>query len=140
MKSLYIIDGHALCYRAYFAFIRNPLINSSGQNTSAIYGFARMVLQLIRDREPDHVAVAFDPPERTFRFDIFSEYKATREKMPDDLRSQIEEIKQLVRILDIPVLVVDGFEADDVLGTVARTYGKEFEVYLVTGDKDAYQL
>jgi DNA polymerase-1 len=140
MKSFYVIDGHALCYRAYFAFIKNPLINSSGQNTSAIFGFARMVLQLISERQPDLIAVAFDPPGRSFRFDMYQEYKANRQKMPDDLRSQIEEIKELVKILGIPVLMSEGFEADDVLGTIAENYKSNYEIFLVTGDKDAYQL
>lgn len=140
MKSFYIIDGHALCYRAYYAFIRNPLINSSGQNTSAIYGFARMVLQLIKENQPDYIAVAFDPPGRSFRFEMYDQYKANRQKMPDDLRTQIEEIKQLVSVLGIPALIADKYEADDVLGTLADRFGREYEVYLVTGDKDAYQL
>ncbi len=140
MKSFYIIDGHALCYRAYYAFIRNPLVNSSGQNTSAIFGFSRMLLQLIKDRAPDYIAVAFDPPGKSFRFSLYEEYKANRQKMPDDLRSQIEEIKQLVVVLGIPVIIADNYEADDVLGTLAEQYGREYDLYLVTGDKDAYQL
>ncbi|HRX16466.1 MAG TPA: DNA polymerase I [Spirochaetota bacterium] len=140
MKTLYVIDGHALCYRAYYAFINNPLTNSSGQNTSAIYGFARMVLQLIREQNPDYLAVAFDPPGKTFRFDMFADYKANRQKMPDDLRSQIEEIKNMVTVFDFPVLIQEGFEADDILGSVAQQYSDECQVYLVTGDKDAYQL
>ncbi len=140
-KTLYIIDGHALCYRAYFAFIRNPLTNSKGQNTSAIYGFARMLYRLIADQKPDYLAVAFDPPGRSFRFDLYEEYKANREKMPDDLRSQIDEIKRMVRSLDITTLELDGYEADDIMGTMAEKFaGKDLDVVLVTGDKDAYQL
>lgn len=140
MKTFYIIDGHALCYRAYYAFIKNPLTNSEGQNTSAIFGFAKMVLQLIREQNPDYIAVAFDPPGRSFRFEMYEEYKANRKKMPDDLRSQIDEIKAMVGMLDIPSVMVEGFEADDVLGTLAKKYSSDFDVYLVTGDKDAYQL
>lgn len=140
-KKLFIIDGHALCYRAYFAFIRNPLVNSSGQNTSAIFGFSRMILTLIRDQNPDYFAIAFDPPVKSFRFNLYEEYKANRQKMPPDLKTQIEEIKNLVREIGIPVIESSDFEADDVLGTVAEKYSSpEVDVYLVTGDKDAYQL
>ncbi len=140
-KKLFIIDGHALCYRAYFAFIRNPLINSNGQNTSAIFGFARMLLKLIKEQSPDYLAVAFDPPVKSFRFRLYEEYKANRQKMPDDMRSQVEEIKTMVKTLGLPLLMFDEFEADDILGTVAEKYSsKNVEVYLVTGDKDAYQL
>ncbi|OHD63313.1 MAG: DNA polymerase I [Spirochaetes bacterium RBG_13_51_14] len=140
-KRLFIIDGHALCYRAYYAFIRNPLVNSDGQNTSAIFGFARMLLKLIADQKPDYLAVAFDPPRKSFRFALYPEYKANRQKMPDDLRSQIEEIKRMIEVLGITRIEEADFEADDVLGTVAKRYGsRDLEVMLVTGDKDAYQL
>ncbi len=140
-RKLFIVDGHALCYRAYYAFISNPLVNSRGQNTSAIFGFARMLLKLVEEHSPDYLAVAFDPPKKSFRFGLYPEYKANRQKMPDDLRSQIEEIKEMVTTLGIARLEVEGFEADDILGTASRAFaGKGTEVYLVTGDKDAYQL
>ncbi|HOO71493.1 MAG TPA: DNA polymerase I [Spirochaetota bacterium] len=140
-KKLYIIDGHALCYRAYYAFIRNPLTNSKGQNTSAIFGFARMLYRLVADQKPDFLAVAFDPPKKSFRFRMYSEYKANRQKMPDDLRSQIDEIKNMVAVLGIARLELDDYEADDILGTMAEKFAsKSMEVVLVTGDKDAYQL
>ena len=140
-KTLYIIDGHALCYRAYYAFIRNPLLNSKGQNTSAIFGFARMLYRLIIDRKPDYLAVAFDPPKKSFRFEMYPEYKANRQKMPDDLRSQIDEIKRMVEALGLTRIELGDYEADDVLGTMAEKFGsKTLEVMLVTGDKDAYQL
>jgi DNA polymerase-1 len=140
-KRLFIIDGHALCYRGYYAFIRNPLVNSDGQNTSAIFGFARMLLRLIADQKPDYLVVAFDPPKKSFRFAMYPEYKANREKMPDDLRSQIEEIKKMIETLGIPRIEEADFEADDVLGTMAKKYASgDVEVMLVTGDKDAYQL
>lgn len=140
-KKLFVLDGHAMCYRAYYAFIKNPLINSSGQNTSAIFGFARMLLKLINEQSPDYLAVAFDPPVKSFRFRLYTEYKANRQKMPDDLRSQITEIKNMVATLNIPILESDDYEADDILGTVAEKCPSEkLEVYLVTGDKDAYQL
>ena len=140
-KKIFVIDGHALCYRAYYAFINNPLKNSKGQNTSAIYGFARMLFKLINDQKPDYLIVAFDPPKKSFRFDLFPEYKAKRQKMPEDLRPQIEEIKHMLSVLGILRLEHGDYEADDVLGTIAATYAAgDTEVMLVTGDKDAYQL
>ncbi len=140
-KRLFVIDGHALCYRAYFAFIKNPLTNSKGQNTSAIFGFARMLFRLVADQKPDYLVVAFDPPKKSFRFALYPEYKANREKMPDDLRSQIEEIKLMVETLGIKRIEEADYEADDVLGSIARAHAsKNLEVVLVTGDKDAYQL
>ncbi|MGL4370495.1 MAG: 5'-3' exonuclease, partial [Spirochaetota bacterium] len=138
MKKFYIVDGHALCYRAYFAFINNPLTNSKGQNTSAIFGFSRMLLKLIQDQKPDYLAVAFDPPKKSFRFQLYDQYKANRAKMPDELRSQIEEIKELVGVLGIPAIIRDGWEADDVIGSCAvRFASDECAVVIVTGDKDA---
>ncbi len=140
-KKLFILDGHALCYRAYFAFIKNPLKNSAGQNTSAIFGFSRMLFKLIKEQNPDYLAVAFDPPQKSFRFRLYEEYKANRQKMPDDMRSQIGEIKRMVETLGITILEHADYEADDVLGTVAEKFSSDdVEVYLVTGDKDAYQL
>ncbi|MBN2040814.1 MAG: DNA polymerase I [Spirochaetes bacterium] len=140
-NKLFVIDGHALCYRAYYAFINNPLKNSKGQNTSAIFGFARMLLKLINDQNPDYLVVAFDPPGKSFRFDLYPEYKAKRQKMPDDLRPQIEEIKNMLSVLGIQKLEHENYEADDILGTIAAKYGSDtLEIMLVTGDKDAYQL
>ena len=140
-EKCFVIDGHALCYRAYFAFINNPLKNSKGQNTSAIFGFFRMFLKLICEQKPNYLAIAFDPPCKSFRFNLFSDYKANRQKMPDDLRSQIEEIKNLVKTLGIVEIIENDYEADDVLGSIAKKYASDkVEVVLVTGDKDAYQL
>jgi len=140
-EKIFVIDGHALCYRAYYAMIRNPLINSKGMNTSAIFGFARMLFRLIYDQKPDYLLVAFDPPVKSFRFNLYSEYKANRQKMPDDLKWQIDEIKNLVDIMGIIRLEDNNFEADDLLGSIAKQFGKgNKEVILVTGDKDAYQL
>ena len=140
-KKLFVIDGHALCYRAYYAFINNPLRNSKGQNTSAIFGFARMLFKLIEDQKPDYLITAFDPPKKSFRFRLFPEYKAKRQKMPDDLRPQIEEIKNMLSELGIKRIEHEDYEADDVLGTIASKYSSgDIEVVLVTGDKDAYQL
>ncbi len=140
-KRLFVVDGHALCYRAYFAFIRSPLVNSRGQNTSAIFGFARMLLRLIEDQNPDYLVVAFDPPRKSFRFSLYPQYKANREKMPDELKSQIEEIKHMLSVLGIKKVEEADYEADDVLGTIADKYAsRQLDVVLVTGDKDAYQL
>ena len=140
-KRLFVIDGHALCYRAYYAFINNPLKNSKGQNTSAIFGFARMLLKLINDQSPDYLVVAFDPPKKSFRFELYPEYKAKRQKMPEDLRPQIEEIKNMLSVIGIQKIEHEDFEADDILGTIAVKYASDkLEVMLVTGDKDAYQL
>ncbi|MCX8125198.1 MAG: DNA polymerase I [Spirochaetes bacterium] len=139
-KTLFVVDGHALCYRAYFALQRNPLINSKGQNVSAIYGFFRMLLRLLQTQKPDYTIVAFDPPKKSFRFEMYPEYKAQRAKMPDDLRSQIEEIKEMLKEMGFTVVIMDNYEADDVLGSVASQYSGKYKVVLVTGDKDAYQL
>jgi DNA polymerase-1 len=139
-KTLFVVDGHALCYRAYFALQRNPLTNSKGQNVSAIYGFFRMLLRLLQTQKPDYTIIAFDPPKKSFRFSIYPEYKAQRAKMPDDLRSQIEEIKAMLQEMGFTVVIMDDYEADDVLGSIARQYSDTFKVVLVTGDKDAYQL
>lgn len=140
-KRLFAIDGHALSYRAYYAFIKNPLTNSKGQNISAIFGFARMLIKLIREEKPDYLVVAFDPPGKTFRFEMFADYKANRLKMPDDLRPQIEEIKRMVAEIGIAVIESPNHEADDVLGSIAKKYSSAaLKVILVTSDKDAYQL
>ena len=140
-KTLFVIDGHALCYRAYYAFIKSQLKNPENQDVSAIFGFARMLYRLIEEQDPDYLAVAFDPPVKSFRFDLYSEYKANRQKMPGELRSQIEEIKRMVDILGITRIEDNNYEADDVLGTMAKKFAsEECDVVLVTGDKDAYQL
>ncbi len=140
-KKLFVIDGHALCYRAYYAFIKNPLINSQGQNTSAIYGFARMLYRLLQDQKPDYLVVAFDPPKKSFRFTLYPDYKANREKMPDDLRGQIDEIKNMMDVLGIKRIEDGDHEADDILGSIAEQIADDdLEVVLVTGDKDALQL
>jgi DNA polymerase-1 len=140
-NPLYVIDGHALAYRAYFAFVRNPLYTADGRNVSAIFGFSRMLLKLIQESKPAYLAVAFDPPRPSFRFKIYDQYKANRDKMPDELRTQVQEIRALVDELGIPRLENDEVEADDILGSMAQSFAdREHPVYLVTGDKDAYQL
>jgi DNA polymerase-1 len=136
---LYIVDGTAFVFRSYFA-IKN-LRDSSGRPTNAVFGFARVLLKLLREEEPTYIAMTFDAPGKTFRDDIYPEYKANRDKTPDDLISQFALIDTLVEAFDIPVLRIPGVEADDVMGTLARQAEAEgLEAVLVTGDKDLLQL
>lgn len=137
--KLYLIDGSAFAYRAFFAI--RGLTNSKGQPTNAVYGFARMLLKLLREHDPSHIAVIFDAPGKTFRDDLYAEYKATRQATPDDLKSQIPLIHELVQAFDIHLVVEPGVEADDVMGTLAkRATAHGMEAVLVTGDKDMLQL
>jgi DNA polymerase-1 len=140
-RRVFLVDGTALAYRSYFAFIRNPLINSRGENTSGVFGFTSALLRLLEKESPEVLAVVFDPPTPTFRHEKFAEYKATREKMPEEMRGQIAVMKEVADALGIPVLEVDRYEADDVIGTLARRAAAEgADVYLVTPDKDFLQL
>ena len=140
-KRLFLLDGSALVYRAFFAFQRNPLINSKGENTSAVFGFLLSLFQIIDEEKPDYIAAIFDTPEPTFRHKLYPEYKATREKMPDEMREQLPRLKQVIQTLNIRFLEMPGFEADDVMGTLAKTAeAANINVYLVTGDKDFMQL
>ncbi len=139
-ERLYLLDGMALAYRAYFAFIGRPLINSKGLNTSAVYGFATALMKILSEK-PDHVAVVFDTPQPTFRHKLYPEYKATRQKMPEDMAYQLDKLKEVVRAFNTPSIELPGYEADDVIGTLARRAEKEgVFTYLVTGDKDFMQL
>jgi len=138
---LYLIDAMALAYRAYFALIRQPLINSKGQNTSAVYGFVTFLNRILTQEFPDHIAVVFDTAKPTFRHKEYKEYKATRQKMPEDMITQIPIIKDIVRAYNIPVIEMDGFEADDIIGTLAKQAEREDAVtFLVSPDKDFMQL
>jgi DNA polymerase I len=140
-KRLFLLDGTALAYRAHFAFIRNPLVNSKGIPTSGSFGFTNTLLKILRDEKPDYIAAAFDTSAPTFRHRAYTEYKATREKMPDDLAAEMPVIRDLVRAFRIPVLESPGFEADDVMGTVAVAAAERgADVFLVTGDKDMTQI
>ncbi|MGA1545023.1 MAG: DNA polymerase I [Saprospiraceae bacterium] len=140
-KKLYLLDGHALVYRAHFAFIARPLINSKGLNTSAINGFTRTLWDLIQKEKPSHIAVAFDPSGPTFRHEQYSLYKANREEQPDDIKKAFPYIKQIVEAFNIPIVTVNNYEADDVIGTLAKQAEKEgYKVYMVTPDKDYAQL
>lgn len=141
MKKLYLLDAYALIYRAYYALIRAPRINSKGQNTSAIYGFVNTLEEILRKENPDYIAVAFDPAGKTFRHEAYAEYKAQREATPEDIKASVPIIKDIIRAYNIPILEVAGFEADDVIGTVAKMGEKAgLEVRMVTPDKDYAQL
>jgi len=140
-KRLFVLDGTALLYRAHFAMINNPLMASTGQVTSGIFGFINSLIRLMREELPDHLVIVFDDREKTFRHHIYTEYKATREKMPDELVSQIEPLDRVLEALKVPVLRIPGYEADDVMGTLAtQAEAKGWDTYLVTGDKDMMQL
>ena len=141
MKTLLLIDAYAMIYRAYYAFIRAPRMNSRGENTSAIFGFVVTFEDLLRRLKPSHIAVAFDPAGPTFRHEAFEQYKAQRQETPEDIRWAVPRIKQILQAMNVPVLEVPGYEADDVIGTIAHKAEKEgFEVYMATPDKDYGQL
>ena len=142
-RRLFLLDGMALVYRAHFALIRNPIYTSKGINSSAIYGFTNTLVDLLAKQEPTHIAVVFDTPAPTERHEIFPEYKAQRDAMPEDLSVAIPEVKKLIKAFNIPVIEKDGYEADDVIGTLAKRAVKddgECEVFMVTPDKDFAQL
>ena len=140
-KKLFLIDGMAIVYRAYFGFIRNPRINSKGENVSAVFGFINTLLDIMHTYEPTHIAVAFDTHGPTFRHEEYPAYKATRDETPEGIRTAVPHIRNLLQAFSIPVLEYPGFEADDVIGTLARTAEKQgFDTYMVTPDKDFAQL
>ena len=141
MKTLLLIDAYAMIYRAYYAFIRAPRMNSRGENTSAIFGFVVTFEDLLKRLKPSHIAVAFDPAGPTFRHEAFEQYKAQRQETPEDIRWAVPRIKQILQAMNVPVLEVPGYEADDVIGTISHKAEKEgFEVYMATPDKDYGQL
>lgn len=141
MKKLFLIDAYAIIYRSYYAFIKTPRINSKGLNTSAIYGFVNTLEDVLKREHPTHIAVAFDPSGPTFRHEAYEKYKAQREATPEDIRKAVPIIKDLVSAYRIPILQVDGFEADDVIGTMAKKAEKAgFKTYMLTPDKDYAQL
>ncbi|WP_316928927.1 DNA polymerase I [Butyricimonas synergistica] len=140
-KKLYLLDAYALIYRSYYAFINNPRITTTGINTSATFGFFNFLLEIIELEKPSHLAVVFDPEGPTFRHVMFPQYKAQRPPMPEDLKKSIPYIKKIIEGLGITAITVDGFEADDVVGTLAKRGEKEgFQVYMITPDKDYAQL
>ncbi len=140
-KRLFLLDGHALVYRAHFAFITRPLINSKGMNTSAITGFVRTLWDLMVNQKPTHIAVAFDPKGGTFRHEYYPQYKANRDAQPEDITIAMKYIPAIVEAFNIPAVTVTNYEADDVIGTLAKQAEKEgYTVYMVTPDKDYAQL
>ena len=140
-NRLFLIDGHALVFKMYYAFLRHPMINSKGADMSILFGFTKYVLELIEKEKPTHLAVAFDPPGGTFRHKIYPEYKGTRDETPQLIIDALEPLCELCRAMRIPVLMEKGFEADDVIGSMAKRAEREgFKVYMVTPDKDYGQL
>ena len=141
MKTLYLLDAYALIFRAYYALIRSPRINSKGQNTSAVYGFVNTLNDVINTENPDYIGIAFDPQGGTFRHKEFTDYKAQREATPEDIRWAVPIIKDIIRAFNIPILEVENYEADDVIGTLAtKGAAAGLEVHMVTPDKDYAQL
>ena len=140
-ERLFLIDGHALIFRMYYAFLRHPMINSKGADMSILFGFTKYILELIEKEKPTHLAMAFDPPGGTFRHEMYPEYKGTRSETPQLIIDSLEPLCELCRAMGFPVLMIKGFEADDVIGSMAKRAEKEgFEVYMVTPDKDYGQL
>jgi DNA polymerase-1 len=140
-KSFVIIDAMAMAYKAYYAFINRPLINKKGEPTSAVYGFVSQMLKVLEDHKPDYIAVATDSKEKTFRHKKYEAYKATREAMPDDMIPQIGRIKEIVELMNIPLYILPGYEADDIIGTAVKLAEKEGMIsYAITPDKDYMQL
>lgn len=140
-KKLFLLDAYALIYRAHFAFINNPRINSKGLNTSAIFGFCNSLLEVINNHKPTHLGVVFDPPGGSNREEVFSEYKANRQEMPEDIRKSIPYIFDILNSMNIPTEMVSGFEADDLIGTLSKQAEKQgYKVFMMTPDKDFGQL
>ncbi len=141
MEKLFLLDAYALIYRSYYAFIKNPRINSKGLNTSAIIGFCNTLNEVLQKEQPTHIGVAFDPHGPTFRSEAFPEYKAQREETPEDIRKAVPIIKEILKAYRIPILQVDGYEADDVIGTLAKKADSiGINTYMLTPDKDYGQL
>src|SRR5215469_7807875 len=140
-KKLFLLDGMALVYRAHFALISRPIFTSRGVNTSALFGFTQTLLDILKNQQPTHLAVAFDTDAPTHRHTEYAEYKATRQAMPEDLSEALPHVRRMLEAFRVPVLICDGFEADDIIGTLVRRAEKEdFESYMVTPDKDFGQL
>ncbi|MCB0084087.1 MAG: hypothetical protein KDE47_24280, partial [Caldilineaceae bacterium] len=139
MPTLLLIDGHSQAYRAYFG-MKAPLSTRAGELTGAVFGFARKLFSILREYKPDHVGVAFDLGD-TWRHQEFAEYKGTRDSMPDDLRAQIGRIEEMLRAFNMPIVTAEGYEADDILGTLAHQAGAQgTDVLILTGDRDLFQL
>jgi len=140
-NKIFFLDAYALIFRAYYAFIKNPRINSKGLNTSAIFGFVNTLEEVLTKEKPSHIGVAFDPAGPNFRHEMYPQYKANRDATPEDIKAAVPYIKQILEAYRIPVIQVSGYEADDVIGTLAKTFGNEDSVvYMMTPDKDYAQL
>ena len=140
-NKLFLIDGHALIFKMYYAFLRRPMINSKGQDTSILFGFTKYILELIAKEKPSHIAIAFDPPGKTFRHELYPEYKGTRSETPQLIIDSLEPLIEICETMNIPVLMKSGFEADDIIGSMAvRSGSEDLNVYMVTPDKDYGQL
>jgi len=140
-KKLFLLDAYALIFRSYYAFIKNPRVTSKGLNTSAVFGFLLTLDEVLQKQKPSHIAVVFDTPAPTFRHKMFSAYKATRDETPEDIKTAVPYIKRLIEAYNIPVIEYPGFEADDIIGTLAKKAStKGFTTYMMTPDKDYAQL
>jgi DNA polymerase-1 len=140
-KKLFLLDAYALIFRAYYAFINRPITDKEGNNTSAVFGFVNTLDEILRNENPSHIAVAFDPPSPTFRHDMYPEYKANRQTTPEDIKRSVPFIKKIIEAYNIQIIEVIGYEADDAIGTLAKKAGNEgYEVYMMTPDKDYAQL
>ena len=140
-KRLFLLDAYALIFRGYYAFIKNPRINSKGMDTSAVMGFTNSLLDVIKRERPDHLAVCFDKGGSATRTEMFTEYKANRDETPEAIRIAVPYIQQILEAMQIPVIEKEGFEADDIIGTLAKQAEKEgYQVFMVTPDKDFAQL
>lgn len=138
--KLLIIDGHAMAFRAHYALITQRLVNSKNEPIETIFGFFKMIAKLIREFAPEYLCIAFDPPKKNFRYDIYPEYKQNRKETPLELKLQLDDILSITRHLDIPALVEDGFEADDVIASLVENLKDDFETFIVSGDKDLFSL
>jgi DNA polymerase I len=140
-KKLFLLDAYALIYRAHFAFTKTPRINSKGMNVSVPFGFTNTLMEVLQKQKPTHIGIAFDTTAKTFRDEIFKEYKATRQEIPEDIRYGIPKVKEIIQGFNIPILEMDGYEADDIIGTIStQACTKGFHVYMMTPDKDFGQL
>ena len=140
-KTLLLVDGSALLYRSHFAFIRNPLRTAKGEVTSAVFGVLQILLPVLEQRKPDRVAIVFDTAAPTFRHRVYTEYKAHRPPMPEDLAAQIPRVREALRLLGLPILEQEGVEADDLIGTLAKEAERDgATAWLLTSDKDFFQL
>lgn len=141
MDKVFLIDGHAQIFRMYYAFMRRPMVNSKGEDTSILFGFTKMLLELIAKEQPTHLAVAFDPPAKTFRHEAYPEYKANRSAAPELVKAALEPLQEILAAFNIPVVMVPGYEADDAIGSMATQWkGDNNQIYMVTPDKDYGQL